>query len=219
MQIVEKSAEGLSRVYGVTIAAALIATRTDAKIAELAPQLNIKGFRKGKVPVVHVKRMYGKSIMGDLLNELVQEGIESTVSNNGIRAASQPDVTNLGNLGDVMDGKADLTFDVELEKVSGTIKIVIPYSTLEPIKSKLSVGFQSEQLEVDFIWINRVKEQIMQTKHAPRPTAHIVTEFMRDGERYRAYDKTGRQLVRSTFDRDWLAARLGELGYNPVDGF
>jgi flagellar motor switch protein FliM len=55
------------------------------------------------------------------------------------------------------------TFDVELEKVSGTIKIVIPYSTLEPIKSKLSVGFQSEQLEVDFIWINRIKEKIMQT--------------------------------------------------------
>lgn len=53
------------------------------------------------------------------------------------------------------------TFDVELEKVSGTIKIVIPYATLEPIKSKLSVGFQSEQLEVDYIWINRIKEQIM----------------------------------------------------------
>jgi flagellar motor switch protein FliM len=55
------------------------------------------------------------------------------------------------------------TFDIELEKVSGTIKFVIPYATLEPIKSKLSVGFQSEQLEVDFIWINRIKEQIMQT--------------------------------------------------------
>ncbi len=55
------------------------------------------------------------------------------------------------------------TFDVELEKVSGTIKIVVPYATLEPIKSKLSVGFQSEQLEVDHIWINRIKEQIMQT--------------------------------------------------------
>jgi flagellar motor switch protein FliM len=55
------------------------------------------------------------------------------------------------------------TFDVELEKISGTIKIVIPYATLEPIKSKLSVGFQSEQLEVDFIWINRIKEQVMNT--------------------------------------------------------
>lgn len=53
------------------------------------------------------------------------------------------------------------TFDVELEKVSGTVKIVIPYATLEPIKSKLSVGFQSEQLEVDHIWIDRIKEQIM----------------------------------------------------------
>lgn len=55
------------------------------------------------------------------------------------------------------------TFDVELEKVSGTIKIVVPYATLEPIKSKLSVGFQSEQLEVDYIWIHRIKEQIMKT--------------------------------------------------------
>jgi flagellar motor switch protein FliM len=56
------------------------------------------------------------------------------------------------------------TFDVELDKISGTIKIVVPYATLEPIKSKLSVGFQSEQLEVDFIWINRIKERILKTE-------------------------------------------------------
>ncbi len=56
------------------------------------------------------------------------------------------------------------TFDVELEKVSGTIKLIIPYSTLEPIKNKLSTGFQSEALEVDHLWINRIKEQIIQTK-------------------------------------------------------
>ena len=55
------------------------------------------------------------------------------------------------------------TFDVELEKVSGTLKLVIPYSTLEPIKSKLSVGFQSEQLEVDFEWVNRIREQLNNT--------------------------------------------------------
>lgn len=54
-------------------------------------------------------------------------------------------------------------FDVELEKVSGSVKLIIPYSTLEPIKSKLSVGFQSEQLEVDHIWINRIKNQLMGT--------------------------------------------------------
>lgn len=54
-------------------------------------------------------------------------------------------------------------FDVELEKMSGSIKLVFPYSTLEPIKSKLSVGFQNEQLEVDHIWINRIKTQLMST--------------------------------------------------------
>ena len=63
------------------------------------------------------------------------------------------------------------TFDVELEKVSGTIKIVIPYATLEPIKSKLSVGFQSEQLEIDYIWIHQIKEQIMKT------TANILVKL------------------------------------------
>jgi trigger factor len=115
MQIVEKSAEGLARVYTVTIAAADIASRTDAKIIELAPQLNIKGFRKGKVPVVHVKRMYGKSILGDLVNDLVQEGINAASSHNGTRAASQPDIKNIDNLASVMDGKADLVFDVELD--------------------------------------------------------------------------------------------------------
>jgi trigger factor len=115
MQIVEKSAEGLARTFTVTIPAADFAARTDAKITELAPQLNIKGFRKGKVPIVHVKRMYGKSIAGDLLNELVQEGIDSASSFNGARAASQPDIKNIDNLPDVMDGKADLVFDVELD--------------------------------------------------------------------------------------------------------
>jgi trigger factor len=115
MQIVEKSAEGLARTFTVTIPAADFAARTDAKITELAPQLNIKGFRKGKVPIVHVKRMYGKSIAGDLLNELVQEGIDGASSFNGIRAASQPDIKNIDNLPDVMDGKADLVFDVELD--------------------------------------------------------------------------------------------------------
>jgi flagellar motor switch protein FliM len=54
-------------------------------------------------------------------------------------------------------------FDVELEKMSGSIKLVFPYSTLEPIKSKLSVGFQNEQLEVDHIWINRIKTQLLGT--------------------------------------------------------
>jgi tetratricopeptide (TPR) repeat protein len=45
----------------------------NAKIDELQPKMNIKGFRPGKVPAAHIKKMYGKSIMGDIVNDLVQE--------------------------------------------------------------------------------------------------------------------------------------------------
>jgi trigger factor len=50
IQIVEKSGEGLSRVYGVTVPVADLNEKVDAKIAEITPTLNIKGFRPGKVP-------------------------------------------------------------------------------------------------------------------------------------------------------------------------
>jgi trigger factor len=152
MQIVEKSAEGLARAYTVTFASADIAARTDAKITELAPQLNIKGFRKGKVPVVHVKRMYGKSIMGDLINELVQEGIDAASIYNGVRAASQPDIKNVDNLPAVMDGKADLVFDVELDVMPdftpvemGTLNVTRPVAVASEAEIDEALGEIAKQ--------------------------------------------------------------------------
>ncbi|MCA3746990.1 MAG: trigger factor, partial [Phenylobacterium sp.] len=56
MQIVEKSVEGLSRVYGVTVPSALLAEKVEARIAEITPTLNLKGFRPGKVPAGHVRK-------------------------------------------------------------------------------------------------------------------------------------------------------------------
>ena len=61
MQIVEKSGEGLSKVFSVTVPMSDLVERLDAKIAEITPTLNIKGFRPGKVPQAHVRKLYGKS--------------------------------------------------------------------------------------------------------------------------------------------------------------
>ncbi len=115
MKITEKAKEGLSRVYNVVVEKSEIATSLDKKIAEIAPTLNIKGFRKGKVPVNHVRRMYGKSIMAELLNELVQQGIDQAVNDNGVRPASNPEVGSIDNIESVLDGKTDLAFDVNLD--------------------------------------------------------------------------------------------------------
>jgi trigger factor len=143
MQITETSAQGLARVYNVTVSTADLASRLDTKLREIAPQVNIKGFRKGKVPVAHVKRMYGKSIMGDMLNELVQEGVDKAVNDNGIRAASQPDVKNLANVDAVLNGKADLSFDVELD-IMPTFQVV----DIKTLKLTRPVA-QATEAEVD----------------------------------------------------------------------
>jgi trigger factor len=66
IQIVEKSGEGLSRVYGVTVPVADLTERLEARVAEVTPTLNIKGFRPGKVPAAHVRRLYGKALMSEV---------------------------------------------------------------------------------------------------------------------------------------------------------
>ena len=65
MQIVEKSVEGLSRVYGVTVPAALLAEKVEARIAEITPTLNLKGFRPGKVPTGHVRTRGVKKLLAE----------------------------------------------------------------------------------------------------------------------------------------------------------
>lgn len=115
MNITEKAKDGLNRVYTVTVVAAELAETLEKNIAEIAPTLNIKGFRKGKVPVAHVRRTYGKSIMGDLLNKVVNEGVEKTSELMKVRPASNPEVRGLENIDAVIEGKADLVFEVEMD--------------------------------------------------------------------------------------------------------
>ena len=69
MQVTQKSGEGLSRVYGVTVGVAELGAKLEAKIAEIAPRLNLRGFRPGKVPAAHVKRIYGKALMGEVVEQ------------------------------------------------------------------------------------------------------------------------------------------------------
>jgi trigger factor len=115
MQIVEKSGEGLSRVYGVTVPVADLAEKLEARIAEITPTLNIKGFRPGKVPTAHVRRLYGKALMGEVLEQTLSETSQKVISDNNLRPAGEPDLKPDGDLSDVIDGKADLSYELALD--------------------------------------------------------------------------------------------------------
>lgn len=56
-----------------------------------------------------------------------------------------------------------ITFEVELENAIGSLIVCLPYSTLEPIRSKLHASFQSERLEIDHVWVSRFKERLLET--------------------------------------------------------
>jgi trigger factor len=115
MQVVEKSAEGLSRVWGVTIPAQDLADKLEARIAEITPTLRIKGFRPGKVPPAHVRRLYGKGLMSEVLEQTLSETTQKVLDENKVRPASEPDLKPEGDLADVIEGKADLAYEIAVE--------------------------------------------------------------------------------------------------------
>ena len=115
MQIVEKSGEGLSRVYGVTVPAADLTEKLEARIAEITPTLNIKGFRPGKVPPAHVRRLYGKALMGEVVEKTLSETTQKVIADNNLRPAGEPDLKPEGDLGEVIEGKADLAYEIALD--------------------------------------------------------------------------------------------------------
>ena len=115
MQIVEKSGEGLSRVYGVSISAQELGQKLDARIAEIAPQLNLKGFRPGKVPAAHVRRIYGRSLMGEVVEQTLSETSQKVLDDNQLRVASQPDLKPESDMEKVLAGQADLSYELAVE--------------------------------------------------------------------------------------------------------
>jgi len=114
-QIVEKAGEGLSRVYDVTIPANDLSQRLDAKIAEVAPTMQIKGFRPGKVPAAHVRRLYGKGLMNEIVQEVLASTNEKVLNDNNLRPAGNPEIKAVSDFEEVLSGKADLTYEFAVE--------------------------------------------------------------------------------------------------------
>jgi trigger factor len=115
MQIVEKSGEGLSRVYGVTVPMGDLTQKLEARIAEITPTLNIKGFRPGKVPPAHVRRLYGKALMSEVVQQTLTETTQKVLDDNKLRPAGEPALTPEGDIEAVMDGKADLAYELAVD--------------------------------------------------------------------------------------------------------
>jgi trigger factor len=115
MQVVEKSTEGLSRVIAVTIPAAELNAKLDAKLKEVAPQMKLKGFRPGKVPTAHVKKTFGREFMGEIINAELNETSQKALDEAKVRPAAPAEMKLISDMDKVIKGEEDLSYEMELE--------------------------------------------------------------------------------------------------------
>jgi trigger factor len=120
MQVTETGAAGLKREYRVVVPATDLEARVNERIDDLKGRVQLRGFRPGKVPVSHLKKLYGKSAMAEVIEAAVREANSKIVSDNGLRLATEPKVvlpSEEGAVEGVIEGKSDLAYTVEMEIV------------------------------------------------------------------------------------------------------
>ena len=115
MQVTQTKAEGLSRTFEVKVPASELKTKLDERIEEIRPSMRLKGFRPGKVPASHVRKLYGQDLMGELINKLVTETNQKALEDNELRPAGQPDVQIDGDMEAVVKGQADLSYNMNVD--------------------------------------------------------------------------------------------------------
>jgi len=119
MQVKETLSEGLKREYKVVLPKAELDERATTKLAGLKERVNLHGFRPGKVPLPHLKRVYGKAVMGEVIEQAIADANTKIVNDGGFRLAMEPKITfpseQPAAINEVIEGKSDLAYTVALE--------------------------------------------------------------------------------------------------------
>lgn len=115
MEVTQTKAEGLSRTFEVKVPASELKSKLDERIEEIRPSMRLKGFRPGKVPAAHVRKMFGRDLMGELVNKLVDETNQKALEENELRPAGQPNVRLDADMEAVIKGDADLAYHMDID--------------------------------------------------------------------------------------------------------
>ena len=130
MQVTETAAAGLKREYRVVVSATDLEAKVNERLDDLKGRVQLRGFRPGKVPVEHLKRLYGKSAMAEVIEAAVREANSKIITDHGFKLATEPKVvlpSEEGAVEGVIAGKSDLAYTVEIE--------IVPPITLANFKS------------------------------------------------------------------------------------
>lgn len=120
MQVTETINQGLKREYRVVVPAADLGAKVNDYLNDLKGRVRLNGFRPGKVPVNHLKRLYGRTAMAEVIESTVRDTNAKIVNDNGLKLAAQPKVNlpeEQSAIESVISGRADLDYTVAIEVI------------------------------------------------------------------------------------------------------
>ena len=119
MQVTELGRDGLKRTLKVVVAKADLSQRFATRLDEIKDTVQIKGFRKGKVPVPHLKKVYGKALMAEVLEQAVKDTSAKAIAERNERPAVQPKIEVIdakeGMADRIIYGEEDLSYSMSFE--------------------------------------------------------------------------------------------------------
>jgi trigger factor len=160
MEITETLSDGLKREFQIQVPVADLEARVSARLSELKDRVQLRGFRPGKVPVTHLKKIYGKAVMAETIEAVIRELNAQVVSDRGLKLAMEPKVTlpeEAGEIDKVIGGKSDLAYTLALE--------ILPKIELADFK-----GTKLERLTAE-VTDDQIKEALDRLAEQNRPFA------------------------------------------------
>ena len=118
MEVTETLSDGLKREFQVKVPAPDLEARVSQRLDEIKGQVQLRGFRPGKVPVAHLKKLYGRSVMAETIEAVIREINSKIVEERGLRLAMEPKITlpeEETAVEKVIGGESDLAYTVALE--------------------------------------------------------------------------------------------------------
>lgn len=137
MQVIETAADGLRREFSIVVGKADLDTRLAIRLEELKGKVRLKGFRPGKVPMNHLRRAYGKSVMAEIIQETVSESSQKAIEERSLRPAQQPKIELTSELENVADGKEDLVFSMTVELMPEFTPVDVTTLSLERLTADI----------------------------------------------------------------------------------
>ncbi len=218
MQVTETLSDGLKRELKVVIGAQELHRRLEARLDEIKDKVQLKGFRPGKVPIEHIRKTYGRSVMAEVVQQAVSETTTKALEQRKERPALQPDIRlpeDATAVEQVMAGKGDLEYIMSFE--------VLPKIDLKDLKTirleRLVAEPDADTIEASLLQLREANKSY-EPKDAPGEkgdrliigfVGRIEGEPFEGGSADDAYVVLGEGRFIPGFEEGIMGARAGEV--------